>query len=460
MINRKYKKVYSNRRKYSNSFMGMPPLLSVDDNKPVSYKQQIAVMGIILLICGALFVCVYIFLFLASGQSDGENQTPAQASSASASEKNNGSSENKKAEPPRKQVTKITAANMAVLRDMTTVTMESEDVYKGPLILVNKDYPSRLDGENVELMLDHLTDDYTLSYFTVGFAVDMIDPFNKMMKDFSDQYGDTDILVSCGYRSYETQQELMENEKELNSDDDPESEDTAEKWVAPPGYSEHQTGLALDFDLNLPEGGKIGINYDGNGVYSWLNENCSDYGFIIRYREGKESITGYEYEPWHFRYVGLPHAQYIEDHGITLEEYLDILSDRRDDNAILMQDHDGTYWCIYYVPANSEGSTDIPVPKNYEYTISGDNKVNDNSDSSGGFIVTVKIGDHVEEVPEPSVPESTEESSGEPSDVSEAENIDQQQDSQEQSREDVTIISIPEDAESKSEYIFDPLEGV
>ena len=93
----------------------------------------------------------------------------------------------------------------------------------------------------------------------------------------------------------------------------------ADTYSARPGHSEHQTGLA--FDLN-----SLYTSFGETAEGKWLAENCHKYGFIIRYPAGKESITGYMYEPWHVRYVGMDHAPVIYEKGLCLEEYLGITS--------------------------------------------------------------------------------------------------------------------------------------
>ena len=100
------------------------------------------------------------------------------------------------------------------------------------------------------------------------------------------------------------------------------------RTVAVPGFSEHHTGLALDLYLNI-DGEDVYLNEDMvkyTDVWAKIHAKLADYGFILRYLEGKEAITGYGYEPWHIRYVGSPEiAKEITDKGITLEEYLNIL---------------------------------------------------------------------------------------------------------------------------------------
>lgn len=89
----------------------------------------------------------------------------------------------------------------------------------------------------------------------------------------------------------------------------------AKKWVNPVGYSEHQTGLAMDINAD-------GVNSTGEEVYTWLKEHAWEYGFILRYPDGKTDITGTDYEPWHYRYVGKDAAKEIYKKGLCLEEYL------------------------------------------------------------------------------------------------------------------------------------------
>ena len=143
--------------------------------------------------------------------------------------------------------------------------------------------------------------------------VDLVfDTFNEMRKEALKLGYDIDI--DSGYRSYKYQGDVLKKFIEEVG------EERAKMTVAEPGKSEHQTGLALDFCLFI------------NGVYTdditdeqeeteWIHKNCHRYGFILRYPKGKEDITGYNYEPWHLRYVGNKLAKEIYESGITLEEY-------------------------------------------------------------------------------------------------------------------------------------------
>ena len=89
----------------------------------------------------------------------------------------------------------------------------------------------------------------------------------------------------------------------------------AGQWVAIPGTSEHELGLAVDINADKEQS-------SNEEVYNWLAENAWRYGFILRYPQGKEDITGIDYEPWHYRYVGKEVAKEIYEAGITLEEYV------------------------------------------------------------------------------------------------------------------------------------------
>ena len=88
-------------------------------------------------------------------------------------------------------------------------------------------------------------------------------------------------------------------------------------FSARPGHSEHQTGLALDINV-----ASSSAHFENTPAFAWLKEHCAQYGFILRYDQGKEDITGYRFEPWHYRYVGVETAQAVMEQGLAYEEYL------------------------------------------------------------------------------------------------------------------------------------------
>ena len=124
-----------------------------------------------------------------------------------------------------------------------------------------------------------------------------------------------DLFICSGYRSYNYQKTIYENYCGLYGTE------TADTFSARPGNSEHQTGLAIDVN-------DASDNFAGTPAAKWLAEHCWEYGFIIRYPQGKQSITGYKYEPWHIRYVGTDMSKKIHDAGenATLEEYFGLTS--------------------------------------------------------------------------------------------------------------------------------------
>lgn len=128
-----------------------------------------------------------------------------------------------------------------------------------------------------------------------------------------------DIALDSCYRSVAEQEDLVDRfTKEYG-------EDYVKQYVAVPGYSEHHTGLALDICI-IKDGEIIDDNDDmieEREIFEKIHAKLADYGFILRYLEGKEDITGYAYEPWHLRYVGsVEVAKEITSEGLTLEEYL------------------------------------------------------------------------------------------------------------------------------------------
>lgn len=126
-----------------------------------------------------------------------------------------------------------------------------------------------------------------------------------------------DIGVWSPYRSFATQQMLFNKQVDRFNGDD----DRAATVVARPGTSEHHTGLALDINC-------ANDSFEKTKAFEWLTENAENYGFIMRYSEEKQRITGVIHESWHWRFVGINHAKKINELGFCLEEYIDYLEDQ------------------------------------------------------------------------------------------------------------------------------------
>ena len=235
---------------------------------------------------------------------------------------------------------------------------------------------AKLDAEFAMIIYDHKTDNYHVSGTETSLRQPALDALNQMLDAFYVATGHQDMIVISGYRTTQQQQELYDA-------DLAETGEQTSTRVALPGHSEHESGYALDFSL-YTDG--VQYDYDGTGEYAWINENCAHYGYVLRYAEDKQETTGIQAEPWHYRYVGQPHATYMMENNVCLEEYLTLLKNYTADEPLSITNWDGEIYQVYYVAADtSTDSTYVMVPPDAKYTISGNN--------SDGFIVTVDTGE-------------------------------------------------------------------
>lgn len=178
------------------------------------------------------------------------------------------------------------------------------------LVLVNKYYTVSMDYEPTDLVtIDNKYGTYTdMEMKSVAYEA-----YKKLYDDAKAE--GFDLKLCSTMRSYNTQKTLFNNSLANRG------RETTNVRSAYPGRSEHHTGLAIDVTSASMGWGLTQdfINYaDGQ----WINDHCHEYGFIVRYPQGKTDITGYAYEPWHLRYVGIDVATYIMANNLTLEEYL------------------------------------------------------------------------------------------------------------------------------------------
>lgn len=173
---------------------------------------------------------------------------------------------------------------------------------------VNRDYIPEL---------EELDDGVKFDKRAISYLRNMINAMNKA--------GITKVWVQSAYRSYEKQEKLFNNKvdyyKQKGNNQD-EAENLAAKIVQRPEMSEHNLGLAADFNTVTNE-------FEKTTAFEWLEKNAADYGFILRYPEDKQEITGITYESWHWRYVGAEHAKVIKEKGYCLEEYIEYLKDSK-----------------------------------------------------------------------------------------------------------------------------------
>ena len=182
--------------------------------------------------------------------------------------------------------------------------IKDTDLSKGDLILVNKYH---------RLSSDYVPDDLVTASSTYGRTLQVksvaYEAFKQMFNDALKE--GLHIYIRSPYRSYSTQNYLYENYAASDG------YDLADTYSARPGFSEHQTGLAIDI---VASDDSLG-NFHNTKEFLWVKDNAHKYGFILRYPQGKEYLTGYQYESWHYRYVGISAATKIYNEDITFEEY-------------------------------------------------------------------------------------------------------------------------------------------
>lgn len=167
--------------------------------------------------------------------------------------------------------------------------------------------------EDFEIELANIDD-------TKQFDARAIEYLNKMMNDMR-KSGIANVWVQSAYRSVERQKQLYDNsiQKYLKQGKtQEEAEKMTDEYIAKPGRSDHNLGLAVDFN-------NVDNNFEDLKAFKWLQENAENYGFILRFPKGKEDITKIAYESWHWRFVGEEHAKKMNDLNMCLEEYVEYL---------------------------------------------------------------------------------------------------------------------------------------
>lgn len=266
----------------------------------------------------------------------------------------------------------------------TPKAFDTKMKFNGNLILVNNDHRYYTSGnENLVSIMEKNDETGRSCFIAVDYSYTILEPayepLAQMVEDWYNIYKNDTLIVYGSHRTTEFQQQLYDQFK-ANTEGDGEA-----PIVAEPGFSEHETGYAIDFSET------VAYDYQGTGDFQWLNTNCHKYGFIIRYTEEKEAITGYRNEPWHFRYVGIPHAKYMTENNLCLEEYIELLRTTHsyDREHLITTDERGASYEIYFYPSDDGADvTNVPVPTGVRYDISGNNV--------DGFIITVHTDEKVE----------------------------------------------------------------
>ncbi len=272
---------------------------------------------LVLICAGVIILIIIIFAIAKAGKSPREADTSAVVNTSSAdkadkSDKSDKESKSDKDDEPQSAAEPSSAAedsdgghsegyseaeqlypNQA---EGHTLTLENGIAYVDGIMIVNKTFL--------------LPEDYA-----PGIAPEAQQAFDDMAAQAWSE--GISLWICSGYRSYEEQVSLFEGYSALNG------QDYADNVSARPGHSEHQSGLCMDIN-------STDFSFEYTAEAQWLADNCADYGFIIRFPRGKEGITGYTYEPWHIRYVGVQAAQEMKAKDLCLEEYLNVTSDYAD----------------------------------------------------------------------------------------------------------------------------------
>ncbi|MFJ8457849.1 VanY-A/VanY-F/VanY-M family D-Ala-D-Ala carboxypeptidase [Lysinibacillus xylanilyticus] len=237
------------------------------------------------------------------------------------------------------------------------VEIPVEQIYQGNLLLVNSQHPVhnesiKSDVNNLSAR-EELVKGYRVFNSETFLSEDIASKFSDMVLD-AEEDGVSNFLITSGFRGLDEQAELYQ---EMGSN-----------RAMPAGYSEHNLGLSLDVGSTQ---GKMEVAPEGE----WVAENAWKYGFTLRYPEDKTDVTGIMNEPWHIRYVGLPHSAIMKEMNFVLEEYIDYLKEQKYISATV----NGQNYEVYYYPVTE--NTTINVPANLRYEVSGNN--------TDGVIVTV-----------------------------------------------------------------------
>ena len=193
---------------------------------------------------------------------------------------------------------------------MRAISLTQADIYKGELILVNAEHPyfENLAKPNLVPAASGNAD-ILLEQNTATHLSQVMEKINGWQQ----------IVPVSGWRSLKEQQDIFKQSLKDNG------RTFTQQFVALPGKSEHQTGLAIDLGLKKESIDFIRPDFPYIGICQQFREKSVPYGFIERYPREKEHITGIAHEPWHFRYVGTPHAEIMREHHFCLEEYIDFL---------------------------------------------------------------------------------------------------------------------------------------
>lgn len=253
---------------------------------------------------------------------------------------------------------------------MKTVHVPQSAVHGGKLILVNGKNPYCEEYAAPALVpvreVSGIADVQSLQrfFYDIRMERNATNLLAALMEEISGWSG---IVPVSGWRSRKEQSEIFSDSMKRNGPE------FTRKYVAKPGHSEHQTGLAIDLGKKQDTLDFIRPEFPYWGICQTFRNRASFFGFVERYPKGKEHITGIGHEPWHFRYVGMPHSAMMAQMDYTLEEYLAFLRDTSDAATPLKYPWEDHSVSIYYQKVGNQKEVAVEVDVNAPYTVSGDN---------------------------------------------------------------------------------------
>ncbi len=313
--------------------------------------DRIAVVVVPLLL---IVVVIVVFCLHSCSKNNGTSDSSSTATTPAAtttSEKNNDSTE------------PDVATDTTELTDGKEITLTANGVKEGNLIVINEDHVYTFPNGDPKLanVYEEHNDSYSVGDMEVQLDKEALTHLNEMMAGFEEETGFRNLQVFSGYRTQEDQEERYDNGSTNFRG----------------GYSDYHSGRSFNIRILFDSASSDYYNAEKYPDYSWISEHAAEYGFVVRYPDGKDSITGEESRTYTFRYVGIPHAVYMTEHKLCLEEYVDEIKNYTAEEPLEITVDDVTY-SVFYVSVGGTNNVTVTIPSS-DYTASGDNV--------GGYII-------------------------------------------------------------------------
>lgn len=242
---------------------------------------------------------------------------------------------------------------------MVSMNITKDSVRKGSLILVTPEHPLRYEPSEKEMAPAFKGESAVRIDGWAALAL------QRLIKSV---HAEEEIVPVSGFRTRKEQEQIWTDSVQANG------LEFTKKYVAVPGHSEHQTGLAIDLAQKKDRIDFICPEFPYTGKFLEFRKKAPEYGFVERYIKGKEKITGISAEPWHFRYTGYPHSVIMTEKDMVLEEYIDFLKHQTDYMHPYIYRNGGENVQISYLAVENEGRTEILIEKGENFMVSGTNE--------------------------------------------------------------------------------------